>query len=85
MLNLELHSKRSPEEVADSIISYFGTDGLGLKLTNDCMNQLTFVGGGGHVTASLCKDGEQTAVQLETREWEYPVQKFAKSKLFTLS
>ena len=81
MLSLESRSKHSPEVIIHQLKSYFGGDGLGLKLEHDCDNFLTFVGGGGYVSATLCTEGKQTVVGLETREWEVPVKKFAALEL----
>lgn len=81
MLNLETRSKKPPEKIIGQFKSYFGSDGLGLKLTSDCADHLTFVGGGGYVTARFCTEDNQTVVGIETREWDFPVKEFARYNL----
>lgn len=81
MLSLETHTKKSPEAITGKLKSYFGDKGIGLSITNDCEGLLTFEGGGGYVTAKLCRDGRYTRVNLETREWEIPVKRFAQHEI----
>jgi len=73
-------TKLGGSEVLDRAVEYFGGGGLGLELTSrdDCC--ASFVGGGGHVTVTVT-EGEKTAVDLETREWDYQVKKFVADKL----
>ena len=65
------------EEVLQRAEKFFGTGGLGMKLTerNECC--LSFEASGGHVTisAARCKP-DRTEVNLETREWDYHVKTF---------
>lgn len=77
MLNLEVKTKATPEEVLDKLKGYFGEGGLGLKLKDDTSQCLNFEGSGGYVTATLCPDDSQTRVELVTQEWEYHVKQFA--------
>jgi hypothetical protein len=77
MLNLEVKTKQNPEKVVEKLKAYFGEDGLGLELKSDTPQCLNFEGAGGYVTAVLCPEEETTRVELETREWEYHVKKFA--------
>ncbi len=73
-------TKLENSEVLDRAVEYFGEGGLGLELTSrdDCC--ISFVGGGGHVTVTVT-EGEKTAVDLETREWDYHVKEFMAEKL----
>jgi len=41
---------------------------------------ITFQGGGGYITATLCEEKGKTRVDLVTQEWDYQVKQFA-SKL----
>jgi len=77
MLTLEVKSNRDIDTLRSRIKNYFGPGGLGLELTGDTLQCISFEGGGGYVTATLCPEGDTTRVELETREWDYHVKKFA--------
>ncbi len=77
MLNLEVKTKRKPEQVLQQIKEYFGKGGLGLTLTSEGDQCVSFEGSGGYVTATLCPEDTVTRVNLETREWEYHAKKLA--------
>ena len=77
MLKLELKTKKSPEQVIQKLKGFFGQGGLGLDIREDTPTCLTFEGGGGHVTASLCEEGGETRVDLLTQEWDYQVKEFS--------
>ena len=77
MLNLEVKTKLTGKEVLEQLRKYFGKGGLGLDLTEEGPQCLTFEGGGGHVTATFCPEGEKTSVDFETQEWEQQVKTFA--------
>jgi hypothetical protein len=76
MLTMQATIKRPRHEVVESVKSYFGDGGLGLKLIRDEAGFLIFEGGGGHVAATLCAQQDQTLVVIETREWEFDVRRF---------
>ena len=80
MLRLECNSKMSPEGVIEMLKRSFGEGGLGLTLKEATPECVTFEGGGGYVTANLCQEGNETRVDMVTREWDYHVKEFA-SKL----
>jgi hypothetical protein len=69
-------TKLSPEETVEKAIETFGPGGLGLEVTQENPCCVTFEGGGGHVTITASGEGERTTAELETREWDYHVQKF---------
>lgn len=77
MARYSKESKLEVDEVLRRADNFFGSGGLGLKVTerNECC--LSFEGGGGHVTvaAARCKP-DRTDVDLETREWDYHVKRF---------
>ncbi len=77
MPRYEVETKLSPEQVMERATRYFGGE-LGLEMTQDSDCCLSFRGGGGHVvvTAEGKTDGGKTAVDLETREWDYQVREF---------
>jgi hypothetical protein len=79
MLNLEVRTKLSQEEVSQRLKKFFGKGGLGLEITEETPQCISFEGGGGHVTAVLCLDENKTRIDLETREWENQVKKFVSS------
>ena len=77
MLNLEVRTKLSQEEVIQQSKKFFGKGGLGLEIAEETPQCLTFEGGGGYVTATLCSEGDKTRINLVTQEWDYQVKKFA--------
>ena len=77
MLNLEVKTKLKPETVLQRVKAYFGDDGMGLTLASEGPQCVSYEGGGGYVTATVCPEETSTRVDLETREWEYHVKKFA--------
>jgi len=80
MLNLECKTALAPEEVLEELKRSFGKGGLGLEVKEENPLCITFEGGGGYITASLCEEKGRTRVDLATREWDYQVKQFA-SKL----
>ena len=79
MLNLDVRTKAAEKEVMEQLKNYFGKGGLGLELTEEGPQCLTFEGGGGHVTATLCQEEGKTRINLVTQEWDFQVKKFASS------
>ena len=77
MLNLERRTKLSQEEVLQKLKRFFGKSGLGLELNDETPHCLTFTGGGGYVTATLCSEEGQTRVDFVTQEWDHDVKEFA--------
>ncbi len=77
MLNLEVRTKLTGEEITEELKKFFGKGGLGLDLTEEGPQCLTFEGGGGHVTVTFCLEEKKTRVNLVTQEWDYQVKQFA--------
>jgi hypothetical protein len=75
MLSVEYRSHLKPEEIIERLKEYFRRD-LGLKLTDEKSGCLTFEGGGGFVTVSLCEEKKKTKVEIVTREWDQKVREF---------
>ena len=75
MLSMEFRTSLPPEETRRRLKDYFGGD-LGLKTVDDSPGCLTFEGGGGRVTATLCREGDRTKLGLVTSEWAYHVKEF---------
>jgi len=76
MIHMERKSRLEPEELLGRLKKFFGKEGQGLELTEENASCLTFTGGGGYVTASVCLEGKLTKVDLVSREWEYQVKEF---------
>jgi hypothetical protein len=76
MARYEKESFLNAERILEKASSFFGPDGLGLRPSEAEGGCTTFEGGGGHVSVHVCKSGERSHVELETREWDYQVQKF---------
>ena len=77
MLNLEIKTKRSPEEVGRQLKKFFGPGGLGLEIKEETPLCFAFTGGGGYVNATVCMEEGKTKINLVTQEWEYQVKEFA--------
>ena len=77
MLNLEVKTALKEERVVERLKAFFGKGGLGLELTEEGPQCLTYEGGGGYVTATLCSEEEKTRVSLVTQEWDHQVKTFA--------
>ena len=77
MLNLETKTKLSEEEVIDRVKKFFGKGGLGMDLKEESPQCLNFEGGGGYVTATICREEDQNRIGLLTQEWEYQVKDFS--------
>jgi hypothetical protein len=77
MINLEVKTKLKQEEVIDRLKKFFGKGGLGLEMTEETPQCLTFEGGGGHVTATLCPEEGKIRINLVSQEWDFQVKNFA--------
>ena len=79
MINLDVRTKLKQGDVIDRLKKFFGKGGLGLEITEEAPQCLSFRGGGGYVTATLCSEEDKIRVNLVTQEWEIQVKKFASS------
>src|SRR5262249_59778007 len=77
MLKLEVKTRLPEEQLKQRTKSFF-KDGLGLNITAEASDRVTFEGGGGYVTAQFSRDHEAAHVVLETREWEEQAKQFAR-------
>jgi len=77
MLNLEVKTKLSKEEVKFRVKKFFGEGGHGLKLSDESADCLSFEGGGGYVSVTVLPEGDRTRIDLVTQEWDYQVKEFA--------
>jgi hypothetical protein len=74
-LRYEVTTKLTPQEALERAVAYFGRGGQGLDITSKGELSLVFQGGGGHV-AITAQPGDETTLELETREWDYAVREF---------
>lgn len=79
MINMEGKTKISPEEAVARLKKFFGKGGEGLDLTEENGQCLTFSGGGGYITATVCREEDKTRISLISQEWEYQVKEFMKT------
>jgi hypothetical protein len=79
MINLDVKTKLKQEKVINRLKKFFGKGGLGLEITEEAPQCLTFEGGGGYVTATLCSEEDKIRINLATQEWDSQVKKFASS------
>jgi len=77
MASYYVETKLSPEKAIQEAMTTFGEGGLGLEVTEQSACCARFEGGGGHILVTA-SEGEKTKVDLETREWDYPVRQFMK-------
>jgi hypothetical protein len=77
MLNLEIKTSLTSKEVIQELKKFFGKGGLGLDMTEEGPECITFEGGGGHVTATFCLEEGKTRINLVTQEWDFQVKQFA--------
>jgi len=76
MLRMGADSDRSPQDVLQAAVEFFGPGGAGLTVAQRSDDAVRFEGGGGHVVVQVrAKDGG-AEVDIETREWEYQVRQF---------
>jgi len=78
MLNLEVKTKLSPEEVIKRAVAFFGSGGYGLEIKEQSESCAYFEGGGGGVDITTCTEEKGTSVELASREWDYQVNEFAR-------
>jgi len=76
MLNMEVRTALSVEELEIQLKKLFEKGGLGLEIKEECPGRLTFTGGGGTVTAAFRAEGGKTLLKIVTSGWAVPVKKF---------
>jgi hypothetical protein len=65
----------TPREALEQALTDFGPSGLGLQILSQTNLSLVFQGGGGHI-AVTAEPGAMTTLEIETREWDSPVEQF---------
>ena len=76
MMRYQVMTVQTPQEVLERAMRHFGPQGAGLRVTSQNLLGVVFQGGGGYVAVTLQPSAEETVVELETREWDFPVQQF---------
>ncbi|WP_089936303.1 hypothetical protein [Candidatus Entotheonella palauensis] len=74
-MRYEVTTSWTPEEVIEYALDYFGPGQTGLEVTSQTPQGVVFQGGGGYV-AIQTQLADNTTVDIETREWDYPVHQF---------
>ena len=75
-MRYEVATKLSPQEAIAYAKDYFGPQGVGLAIMDENDLCITLHGGGGHVSVVACPGEKKTTLELQTREWDYPVRQF---------
>ena len=78
MLRMGAESERSPQDMLQAAVEFFGPGGAGLTVTRRSDDAVYFEGGGGHVVVQVQPRDGGAEVDIETREWEYQVRQFLK-------
>jgi hypothetical protein len=65
----------TPRQALAQALADFGSGGVGLQITSQSNLGLVSQCGGGHI-AVTAQPGAETTLALETREWDYAVEKF---------
>ncbi|MBC7235652.1 MAG: hypothetical protein H5T69_07400 [Chloroflexi bacterium] len=77
MASYGVRTKMKPEKVLKRAAAFFGPSGLGLQVIQQTEEYVLLQGGGGHVAVgALPVEDEGSAVEIETREWDYQVRRF---------
>lgn len=76
MASYLMKSKHEPAKIMDQALKFFGPTGAGLDVKEQQGNRLHFQGGGGYILVQVSETAQGSEVELETREWDYPVKKF---------
>jgi hypothetical protein len=76
MLRLGTTTRRSPAEIVEKAIVFFGPAGLGLDVRERGQDTATFVGGGGYVTVRASARADGSEITVEAREWDHDVRRF---------
>jgi hypothetical protein len=76
MVRYQVNTVQTPQEVLERAMRHFGPQGAGVQVTSQNQLWMVFQGGGGHVAVTLQPGAEELVVELETREWDFPVRQF---------
>ena len=73
-MRYETMTTLAPEEALAAAEQFFAGE-LGLTIERQRSQEISFVGGGGHVLVSIIRE-RPTTLEIETREWDTPVTTF---------
>jgi hypothetical protein len=76
IMRYEVTTTLAPQAAIAYAKNYFGPQGIGLEVIDEHETSVTLMGGGGHVSVVACSGEKKTTLELETREWDYPVRQF---------
>lgn len=74
-MRYQIRTERPSQEVLEEAMAHFCSQGVGLEVESQNMLGVVFRGGG-YVAITTHPDGEATVIELETREWDFPVRQF---------
>lgn len=75
-MRYQVNTVWAPEAVLEQAKNHFGPPGAGLQVTSQNLLGVIFQGGGGYVAVTVRPESKHVVVELETREWDFPVQQF---------
>jgi hypothetical protein len=79
MVRLEARSKKPPEEVIERAIVHFsGQRGWGMDVMRRDADYVLFTAAGGSVSVNVAQEGQQTVVEVVSREWDKAARDFLK-------
>lgn len=80
MINIGKKSKLKPEEIIAKSVSFFGPNGVGLKVVDEERCCARFEGGGGYISVrvSEVEGNEERDVNVQGREYDYHIKNFMK-------
>lgn len=78
MLHLVVKTKNKPGEIVKKALEFFGPGGYGLKIIDKSEYCAYFQGGIGGIVITTNTLGEETSVNLVTKDWEYQVGEYAR-------
>ncbi len=78
-MRYEVTSKLRPASVLAQANSFFGEEGLGLRLAAQGDDFIAFDGGGGAVTVSAEGRENGSTVEVTSREWDSQAQQFLRA------
>lgn len=76
MARYGIKTSMTPDQVLDLAQAFFGPGGEGMTEQERGACCARFQGSGGHVMVTTAEENEKTAVDIETREWDYQVKRF---------
>lgn len=76
VLSMEVRTPLAPAALEERLKAFFGEGGMGLAEAEERPGQWIFRGGVGHVSATLCPEGDMTRLRLVTSGWAVPVKRF---------